>query len=135
MAKAFLRDRQVYRLASAAKAYLSSLCRPVVAMVLLPMDKCRGVGVQEQAQQRYHGKQGSPDVSLCCSVEPILEASGVKHQMHLSIETLDAPASAIADVITKVADQVAAELVVLGANRKSVRSRPLVWCIIAITLY
>ena len=45
----------------------------------------------------------------------------MKHQMHLSIETLDAPASAIADVITKVADQVAAELVVLGANRQPVR--------------
>lgn len=57
-------------------------------------------------------------------MEPILEASGVQHRMHLSIETLDAPASAIADVITKVADQVAAELVVLGANRKPVRPHP-----------
>ena len=56
-------------------------------------------------------------------MEPVLEASDVQHQMHLSIETLDAPPSAIADVISKVADQVAAELVVLGANRKPVRRR------------
>ena len=56
------------------------------------------------------------------SVLPILEASNAQHQMHLSLETLEAPPSAIADIVLKAADEVDAQLLVLGANRKPVHA-------------
>ena len=55
------------------------------------------------------------------SVLPILEASSVQHQMHLSLETLEAPPSAVADIIFKTTEEIDAQLLVLGANRKPVQ--------------
>lgn len=55
------------------------------------------------------------------SVIPILDAKGVQHRTHLSVETTDAPANAVAEIIFNAADSVGADLVVLGANRKPVR--------------
>ena len=45
--------------------------------------------------------------------------------MHLSVETVDAPAAAIAAAVAKVADDVAAAPVVLGTN--NVLVRPWAW--------
>lgn len=45
------------------------------------------------------------------------------HRTHLAAETVDAPASAIAQIIFDVAEREKADLVVLGANRKPV-SKP-----------
>jgi len=54
-------------------------------------------------------------------VIPVLDAKGIQHRTHLSVETTDAPANAIAEIIFNAADSVGADLVVLGANRKPVR--------------
>ncbi len=51
---------------------------------------------------------------------PVLDARGIQHQTHLSVETIEAPPSAVAQIIFSAADSVGADLVVLGANRKPV---------------
>ncbi|EIE22991.1 hypothetical protein COCSUDRAFT_53478 [Coccomyxa subellipsoidea C-169] len=57
---------------------------------------------------------------LAESVMPVLDARGIQHQTHLSVETIEAPPSAVAQIIFSAADSVGADLVVLGANRKPV---------------
>lgn len=52
---------------------------------------------------------------------PLLDSKGLAHDVHLSVETVDAPGSAIAEAIGKVAEEVDAALVVLGTNNVLVR--------------
>ena len=52
---------------------------------------------------------------------PLLDSKGLAHDVHLSVETVDAPASAIAEAVGKVAEEVDAALVVLGTNNVLVR--------------
>ncbi|BDA49922.1 hypothetical protein COCOBI_15-0500 [Coccomyxa sp. Obi] len=54
------------------------------------------------------------------SVMPLLDARQIQHRTHLSVETTEAPPSAVAQIIFSAADSVGADLVVLGANRKPV---------------
>ncbi len=54
------------------------------------------------------------------SVMPLLDARQIEHRTHLSVETTEAPPSAVADIIFSAADSVGADLMVLGANRKPV---------------
>ena len=56
-----------------------------------------------------------------CSVFPLLDSKGLAHDVHLSVETVDAPGSALAEAIGKVAEEVDAALVVLGTNNVLVR--------------
>ena len=55
------------------------------------------------------------------SVFPLLDSKSLAHDVHLSVETVDAPAAAIAAAVAKVADEVEAALVVLGTNNALVR--------------
>ena len=61
------------------------------------------------------------DSCQACSVFPLLDSKGLAHDVHLSVETVDAPGSAIAEAIGKVAEEVDAALVVLGTNNVLVR--------------
>lgn len=47
---------------------------------------------------------------------PLLDSKALAHDVHLSVETVDAPASAIAQAVALVAEEVDATLVVLGTN-------------------
>ena len=51
---------------------------------------------------------------------PILDARGIQHQTHLSVETVEAPPSAVAQIIFSAADSISADMVIMGANRKPV---------------
>lgn len=53
-------------------------------------------------------------------VIPILDAKGIQHRTHLAAETMDAPASALAQIIFDIVEREKADLVVLGANEKPV---------------
>ena len=55
-----------------------------------------------------------------CSVLPVLDAKEIQHRMHLSIDTIEAPASAAGQIILDTADSVGAQLVILGHNRQPV---------------
>ncbi|KAK9832816.1 hypothetical protein WJX81_004138 [Elliptochloris bilobata] len=50
------------------------------------------------------------------NVFPLLDSKSLAHDVHLSVETVDAPGSSIAEAIAKVAEEVDAALVVLGTN-------------------
>ena len=55
-------------------------------------------------------------LALRRSVFPLLDSKALAHDVHLSVETVDAPASAIAQAVAQVAEEVDATLVVLGTN-------------------
>lgn len=57
-----------------------------------------------------------------CSVLPVLDAKQIQHRMHLSIDTIEAPASAAGQIILDAADSVGAQLVIVGHNRQPVRT-------------
>ncbi|KAK9903314.1 hypothetical protein WJX75_002616 [Coccomyxa subellipsoidea] len=57
---------------------------------------------------------------LADSVMPILDARGIQHQTHLSVETVEAPPSAVAQIIFSAADSIGADMVIMGAHRKPV---------------
>jgi hypothetical protein len=61
------------------------------------------------------------------SVFPLLDSKSLAHDVHLSVETVDAPAAAIAAAVAKVADEVEAALVVLGTNNALVRPWGVTW--------
>ena len=67
------------------------------------------------------GRQVLTRAGAACSVFPLLDSKGLAHDVHLSVETVDAPGSAIAAAIGKVAEEVGAALVVLGTNNVLVR--------------
>ena len=67
-------------------------------------------------------RQVLTQAGAACSVFPLLDSKGLAHDVHLSVETVDAPGSAIAEAIGKVAEEVRAALVVLGTNNVLVRS-------------
>ncbi len=62
-------------------------------------------------------------MALLHSVLPVLDANNIQHRTHLSIDTTDAPASAVGKVIQDTADAVGAQLVIVGHNRQPVRSQ------------
>lgn len=80
----------------------------------------QNVATQQQhtdSLQRYHLN----NAAWCwVSVMPLLDARQIQHRTHLSVETTEAPPSAVAQIIFSAADSVGADLVVLGANRKPV---------------
>ena len=55
-----------------------------------------------------------------CSVVPVLDAKQIQHRMHLSVDTIEAPASAAGQIIRDTADSVGAQLVIVGHNRQPV---------------
>ncbi|CAL5222222.1 g4554 [Coccomyxa viridis] len=54
------------------------------------------------------------------SVVPVLDAKQIQHRMHLSVDTIEAPASAAGQIIRDTADSVGAQLVIVGHNRQPV---------------
>lgn len=59
-------------------------------------------------------------MALLHSVLPVLDAKNIQHRTHLSIDTIDAPASAVGKVIQDTADAAGAQLVIVGHNRQPV---------------
>ncbi len=65
--------------------------------------------------------RGDITASSCmCSVVPVLDAKQIQHRMHLSVDTIEAPASAAGQIIRDTADSVGAQLVIVGHNRQPV---------------
>jgi len=56
-------------------------------------------------------------------VLPVLDAKQIKHRTHLSLDTIEAPASAVGEIIRDTADSVGAQLVIVGHNRQPVSTR------------
>jgi hypothetical protein len=84
--------------------------------VELSASEVRGQKMPEHAVDKGIHKTVHVSPALLFRVEPILEGTEAKHKLHLLVDTKDTPAKAFGETITKTAQAVKADMVVVGGR-------------------